>query len=130
VEFLATLRNRVLEPIFEFDKYKYVLFLNDIQTTASAIQTLIETPVPDYDMICALDFSKSDFSMQSNLRVMKADNVGKKSGLRFYDIWVTRDLDGNIFENEFPWARKSRYICSKAWTTFSSLYLLERNDSV
>lgn len=63
-----------------------VLFLNDVLLRAEDAAALLATAggPAAYDMACALDFEE----------------------LKFYDTWVTRDLDGRRFSDWFPYARR------------------------
>ena len=48
-----------------------------------------------------MDFSYAEFDLQPDLRV---HSNGSKQ-LDFYDIWVARALDGNMFTSRFPWVQ-------------------------
>jgi hypothetical protein len=83
INFLVRLRNEVLKPI-EMLEWKHeeflVIFFNDIIYKWKDIVKLIMTNEMEYDISCGLDFYH-----------------------RFYDTWVSRDLDGNRFKKLFPY---------------------------
>lgn len=85
IDFLAYVRNVALEPLQElFDKgepFTHVLWLNDVYFQPNAILDLLDTDAGKYDQACALDFI----------------------GNGFYDVWVTRDLQGNTAKRAWPY---------------------------
>ncbi|KAJ7135285.1 cryptococcal mannosyltransferase 1-domain-containing protein [Mycena crocata] len=81
IEYLAALRNRVLEPLVDGGGYDRVLFSNDVFVEAESIVELLNTRDGDYDMACGLDF--------------------QQWGL--YDIWTIRDRLGQIPSTVWPY---------------------------
>ncbi|KAJ7182264.1 cryptococcal mannosyltransferase 1-domain-containing protein [Mycena crocata] len=79
IEYLAAVRNRVLEPLV--GGYDRVLFSNDLFVEAESIVELLNTRDGDYDMACGLDF--------------------QHWGL--YDVWVLRDRLGRIPSTIWPY---------------------------
>jgi hypothetical protein len=90
IEFLAEIRNRALEPLFTHDSnhtYSRILFINDVIFTAEQMLELLrQSWLNDASITCGMDFDYSP-----------------SSGLRFYDYWVARDIDGNPF-SDYPLA--------------------------
>ena len=86
---MAALRNLAMRPLYE-GKVTFrnaelptkVLFINDIYFTAEQVVSLLSTNEGAYDMVCGLDFYEL-----------------------FYDILVTRDVEGYWFVGYFPYAR-------------------------
>jgi len=67
---------------FTHNKHSKLVFLNDIYFEAADIARLMTTADMDYDVACGLDFYT-----------------------RFYDHYVTRDLNGDFFSDHFPFVR-------------------------
>ena len=84
IQFLSELRNKVLEPIYSLKNINKtrILFLNDIIYNYQDVIKLIGTNKRNYDVACPLDFE------------------GKAS---FYDTWVSIDINGNHFINQYPY---------------------------
>jgi len=85
ITFLAAARNYVLKPLiegraFSTNRQTRVIFLNDIYYKAGDLLRLLLTNNLNYDMVCALDFNYN-----------------------FYDIWVARDIAGELLTWEYPW---------------------------
>ncbi|KAF7363197.1 hypothetical protein MVEN_00672300 [Mycena venus] len=83
IEFLAAVRNLVMEPLVsgEARGYTKVLFSNDIFIEAESIVELLETKEGEYDMVCGLDLAYW--------------------GL--YDQWVIRDRLGRFASTLWPY---------------------------
>jgi hypothetical protein len=89
---MAALRNLAMRPLYE-GKVTFkntnlptkVLFINDIYFTAEQVISLLSTNEGTYDMACGLDFYEL-----------------------FYDILVTRDVEGYWFAGYFPYARHEK----------------------
>jgi hypothetical protein len=86
IEWLACVRNSAMEPFYNFVLSKQsddtlVLFFNDIVFSPNDIVDLMETQNGDFDLACGLDFYYN-----------------------FYDIWVTRGIDGKYFSAFPPFA--------------------------
>ena len=85
MDFLAEIRNKALEYIYEIPNLNFnktrILFFNDIIYNYEDVIRLIGTNKLDYDVACPLDF----------------DERGK-----FYDTWVSIDLNGMHFMIEYP----------------------------
>lgn len=86
---MAALRNIAMRPLYtgqvQFQNSALptqIIFLNDIYFTAEQILTLLNTNNGDYDLVCGLDFYEL-----------------------FYDILVTRDIQGEWFSGYFPYAK-------------------------
>ena len=83
---MAALRNAALEPLFlhpfRNSLPTKILFLNDIFYQAADILALLHTNNGDYDAACGLDFH-----------------------YQFYDILVTRDIEGYWFSGYYPFTR-------------------------
>eukprot|EP00854_Cymbomonas_tetramitiformis_P010867 gene10867-12863_t len=84
IDFLSTLRNAALEPLFRHNGepekwYDQVVFLNDVIFCAKDIKKLL---LYRADMACGLDY----------------DKVSGRFG--FYDTWVARDINGRPFTKE------------------------------
>ncbi|KAJ7128273.1 cryptococcal mannosyltransferase 1-domain-containing protein [Mycena filopes] len=56
VEYLAALRNRVIEPLVAHGGYGRLLFSNDIFLEADEMVELLDTNGGEYDIACGLDF--------------------------------------------------------------------------
>ncbi|TPX31845.1 hypothetical protein SmJEL517_g04939 [Synchytrium microbalum] len=85
IEFLAEVRNRVLDPLVELwrqgDEFDRVVILNDVVFCAEDILELIfQSMQQDSSITCGLDYFETGF----------------------YDIWVARDIDGQEFRKQ-PW---------------------------
>ncbi|WVR03663.1 hypothetical protein IAU60_000658 [Kwoniella sp. DSM 27419] len=97
IAYLATARNKALEPIQSADdsvrigdwqEYTRLLFLNDVWYNWQSMARLLDTrigdeEVPDYDQACAFDFSTS--------------------GL--YDTWAARDTCGTPLRVFWPYVQ-------------------------
>ncbi|KAJ6549089.1 cryptococcal mannosyltransferase 1-domain-containing protein [Mycena vulgaris] len=81
INFLAAVRNQVMEPLVEKGGYDRVVFSNDVFIEAESIVELLNTKDGDYDMACGLDFAYW--------------------GL--YDMWVIRDRLGRIVSTLWPY---------------------------
>ncbi len=77
IHYLAQLRNKALEPLFELsekgEKFDRVLFLNDVVFTADDVLNLLQTRDGEYAAACSLDF---------------------ESPPAFYDTFALRDSEG------------------------------------
>ncbi|KAJ3451897.1 hypothetical protein M0812_03655 [Anaeramoeba flamelloides] len=98
IKYLAELRNRVLEPLTI--EYAKVLFINDVILKVQDILKLLLTPI-DYDMVCSMDFSHAKFTYDDSHTVRHI----YPPSLKFYDLWVARDLDGDLFQSTYPWIK-------------------------
>ncbi|GJD08987.1 Alpha-1,3-mannosyltransferase CMT1 [Galdieria sulphuraria] len=79
IHFLSRIRNEVLEPLYTGNfSAKYVAFINDVFFCANQITRLLLHIIHGADMVCGLDYG---------------------SDLKFYDIWVTRDIHGGPVTN-------------------------------
>jgi hypothetical protein len=56
IEFLAAVRNHVMEPLVEKGGYDRVIFSNDIYIEAESVVELIRSRDGDWDFVCGLDF--------------------------------------------------------------------------
>lgn len=56
IDYLAALRNRVLEPLVERGGYDKVVFSNDVYVEPETIVELLKTADGEYDMACGMDF--------------------------------------------------------------------------
>ncbi|KAJ7692270.1 cryptococcal mannosyltransferase 1-domain-containing protein [Mycena rosella] len=81
IEFLAAVRNLVMEPLVAGGGYDRVLFSNDVFVQSESMVELLSTRDGDYDMACALDFH----------------NRG------LYDLWVLRDRLGRLTSALWPY---------------------------
>ena len=81
IEFLAGIRNQVLEPLVAEGGYDRVLFSNDIYIEAESVIELLETREGDYDFACGMDFG----------------HFGA------YDMWVLRDRLGHLTAGIWPY---------------------------
>ena len=81
IEFLAGIRNQVLEPLVAEGGYDRVLFSNDIYIEAESVIELLETREGDYDFACGMDFG----------------HFGA------YDMWVLRDRLGRLTAGIWPY---------------------------
>lgn len=57
IAFLAAVRNKVMEPLYNRGGFDRVLFLNDIFFEAESVVQLLHTRDGDWDQVCAMDFS-------------------------------------------------------------------------
>ena len=83
IEYLARVRNRVMHPLYDsrVNSYTKVLFLNDVLMCASDMFELVrQANLNGADMTCGLDYDMQNWQ------------VG------FYDTWVARDANGNMFD--------------------------------
>ncbi|CCM01092.1 uncharacterized protein FIBRA_03140 [Fibroporia radiculosa] len=80
INFLAAIRNRVMEPLVENGGYSRVLFSNDVYVEPESVIELLETADGQYDMACAMDFN----------------HFGA------YDAWVLRDRLGHLTSTVWP----------------------------
>ncbi|KAL6053415.1 Cryptococcal mannosyltransferase 1-domain-containing protein [Balamuthia mandrillaris] len=80
IEFLAQVRNKALEPLYDGPEgyYDQVLFINDVFFKAEDALRLL---IYETDMSCGLDFNYN----------------GDRDHAVFYDSWVSRDIAGNPF---------------------------------
>jgi hypothetical protein len=97
ISFLATARNRAMEPLqsldpnirlLDYSTYTKGVFLNDVYFSYKSIVRLLATRLdgdtsrpPDYDVVCAMDYGPS--------------------GL--YDTWVARDVCGTPMRAFWPY---------------------------
>jgi len=93
IDWLSCVRNSAMDPFYEKGMNVFgsslaaetqntlVLFFNDIVFSPSDIVNLINTDGGEYDLACGLDFYYN-----------------------FYDIWVTRGIDGKYFSAFPPFA--------------------------
>ncbi|KAJ7020735.1 cryptococcal mannosyltransferase 1-domain-containing protein [Mycena alexandri] len=81
IEFLAAVRNLVIEPLVAKGGYDRLLFTNDIFFQAESVVELLHTKNGEYDMACSMDF--------------------QHSGL--YDLWVLRDRLGRLVSSLWPY---------------------------
>ncbi|OLY81913.1 Alpha-1,3-mannosyltransferase CMT1 [Smittium mucronatum] len=90
IDYLATVRNRALEPLEKEKKvgrvYDKIIFMNDIYFCRNDILELIyQSNFQGSDFTCPLDFH----------------SVPAKGGIiEFRDSWVARDIEGNKFNPE------------------------------
>jgi hypothetical protein len=84
IGFLQRIRNKVIEPMLKRLNWKpdefLIIFINDIIYKWQDIIKLIMTNEMQYDMACGLDIYYG-----------------------FYDVWVSRDLNGNKLRNYYPY---------------------------
>ena len=84
IKFYAELRNKCFEFLYELPNIDFnntiIIFFNDIYFEYEDIVNLLSTNNEDYDAVCGLDFSD-----------------------KFYDRWVSNDIDGNSFRSHFPY---------------------------
>lgn len=57
IQFLAAVRNQVMEPLVEHGGYERVIFSNDVFVEAESIVELLDTKGGNHDMACGLDLS-------------------------------------------------------------------------
>lgn len=89
IDWLACVRNSAMEPLYKSEIFSrahnfndtLVLFFNDIVFEPDDIVSLIRTENGNFDLACGLDFYYN-----------------------FYDIWVTRGIDGKYFSAFPPFA--------------------------
>ncbi|KAK7044368.1 cryptococcal mannosyltransferase 1-domain-containing protein [Favolaschia claudopus] len=81
IQFLAAVRNQVLEPLVKNGGYNRIIFSNDIFIEAESIVELLDTKGGDFDMACGLDLAYW--------------------GL--YDQWVLRDRLGRLASTLWPY---------------------------
>ncbi|KAJ6527177.1 cryptococcal mannosyltransferase 1-domain-containing protein [Mycena capillaripes] len=81
IEYLATVRNLVIEPLVTLGGYDRILFSNDVFVEAESIVELLNTRDGNYDMACGMDFGSW--------------------GL--YDLWVLRDRLGRLVSALWPY---------------------------
>ena len=84
IQFLAELRNKCFDFLYELSNIDFnntkIIYFNDIYFEYEDIINLLATNNEDYDAVCGLDFSD-----------------------KFYDRWVSNDLDGNSLREHFPY---------------------------
>ncbi|KAJ1939341.1 hypothetical protein EC988_007337, partial [Linderina pennispora] len=85
IEYMAQIRNKALEPLYEQSReYDRVVFLNDVFFCPSDLMELVyQAETQDAHLTCGEDFEK------------------RYGMLRFYDTWVSRDIQGNAFNNQY-----------------------------
>ena len=98
--YLGEQRNKTLKNLTM--RFSHVLFLNDILFEARSVFKLLQSPI-DYDMICAMDFGYSDFTLKNDKALWEDEKH-----LDFYDAWVARDIEGKLFDSKYPWLQHSR----------------------
>ncbi|KAJ7583197.1 cryptococcal mannosyltransferase 1-domain-containing protein [Mycena floridula] len=81
VDYLATLRNKALEPLVATGGYDRVLFSNDIYIEAESVVELLQTHDGHWDMVCGIDLSVWGM----------------------YDTWVLRDRFGRMASSLWPY---------------------------
>ncbi|TPX45146.1 hypothetical protein SeMB42_g01591 [Synchytrium endobioticum] len=91
IEFLAEVRNRVLDPLQELwatgERFDRVVFLNDVIFCAEDIVELVyQSMMQNASIACGLDYDI-------------ANKIGEPG---FYDTWVARDINGLEFKKH-PW---------------------------
>lgn len=57
IQFLADVRNKVMEPLVQHGGYDRAIFSNDIFIEAESILELLKTKEGNYDMACGIDLS-------------------------------------------------------------------------
>jgi hypothetical protein len=92
INWLSCVRNSAMEPFYENGTRVFknksepdevaIIFLNDIIFNPLDLIYLLETNNSDYSMACGMDFYYN-----------------------FYDLWVTRGIDGNYFSTFPPYAQ-------------------------
>ena len=84
IEYFANLRNKCLEFLYELPNIDFnntiIIFLNDIVFKYEDVINLLSTNKEDFDLVCGLDMN---------------DN-------KFYDRWVSVDLEGDGLRKYFP----------------------------
>lgn len=79
IHYLAQLRNKALEPLWELaehgEKFDKILFLNDVVFTFDDVLKLLQTNEGRYATVCSLDF---------------------ESPPAFYDTFALRDSEGHV----------------------------------
>ena len=84
IKFYAELRNKCFDYLYELPNIDFentkIIYFNDIYFKYEDIINLLSTNNEDYDAVCGLDFSD-----------------------KFYDRWISNDLDGNSFRSHFPY---------------------------
>merc|ERR1712023_445732 len=94
IQYLATVRNRVLEPFYNMsrerqDEIAHIIFSNDIYFCAEdLLELILNAKYYESDVTCAHDY-------------IPVGPLGSRV-MGFYDIWVTRDIDGNVCDNSPP----------------------------
>lgn len=92
IDFLASCRNRILEPFFSQTKkgvkYDKLVLINDVYFCRDHITRLV---LHNTDMACGLDVTRTPPSEH----------------LLFYDVWVARDATGHMFSNFPPYVEHS-----------------------
>ncbi|PBK95379.1 hypothetical protein ARMGADRAFT_964080 [Armillaria gallica] len=81
IQFLAAVRNKVLEPLVANGSYDRVIFSNDVFIESETILELLKTRDGDYDMACGIDLSYWGM----------------------YDAWVLRDRLGRLVSSLWPY---------------------------
>ena len=91
IMFLSHLRNQALAPLFSTGgSYEKVLFLNDVIFCSSHILELAyQHAHHGADMACAVD--------------VVFDGAGEN--LYYYDVWVAIDMEGQHFQNVYPFIK-------------------------
>lgn len=84
ISFLADVRNKSIEPLhFLSNKFTKIIYLNDVFFCWEDIIRLIL--LRDADMACSLDFDRNRY------------------GIKVYDMWVTRDMQGKMLKHTYPY---------------------------
>ncbi|KAF9020681.1 hypothetical protein BDZ89DRAFT_1202519, partial [Hymenopellis radicata] len=81
IQFLADVRNKVMEPLVENGGYDRAIFSNDIFIEAESILELLKTEDGKFDMACGIDLSYWGM----------------------YDSWVVRDRLGRLVSSLWPY---------------------------
>ncbi|KAK4054223.1 hypothetical protein OIV83_001249 [Microbotryomycetes sp. JL201] len=89
---LALYRNYVLQPVNSSDSthrpFEHVVFVNDVYMCGrDVLELLWQRKHQQADAACAMDWRASKSPMTW---------LGRPKGVKFYDNWVSRDLNGNM----------------------------------
>lgn len=90
IQFLSAVRNAALNPLYSMLSQNprivgNLVFISDVYFTYEDVARLLHHQV---DIACALDFTQR----------------GRNETV-FYDIWATRDINGELSENAFPYIK-------------------------
>ena len=95
IDFLASVRNKALEPLNELKqeapvKFNKVIFMNDVLYCHSdVLELLFQSVEQQSDITCGLDFDSD------------------QRGLGYYDTWVGRDVNGEQLAKRPLWQHTS-----------------------
>jgi hypothetical protein len=98
IEFLASLRNLVMQPLVEKGGYDRVIFTNDILIEAESVVELLTTRNGDYDYVCGLDFGP--WGCVTPHSSCRSESLTIFCSL--FDQWVIRDRLGRIISTVWP----------------------------